>query len=180
MANDLVCRKCGAINNTNIVDKGMHHTAYCGRCGAYIKNVAYEVPKLYFGKYKNWEISKIEDLPYLEWFIKNIPKMTEKVRTNVQKQIDILKERTQENPKKVIVDFDSDSLDFKDFGGYENFKKMVHASCDDVCRLRFLEQNLQPEIYYFDRTTHSCAVEFFTLMKETENAIYLRRSGGAS
>lgn len=90
MSKDLVCRKCGAINCTQIIDKGVHHTAFCSVCGAYIKNVAYNVPTIYFGKYKNFAVKDISDKDYLIWFLANIPKITDRLREAIEEQIRLI------------------------------------------------------------------------------------------
>lgn len=86
----LSCKKCGLINSYEIIKKGNHHTAFCS-CGAYIKNVAYDTPKLYIGKYKGTPICDITDLHYLEWFFNNVGKISASTRGALQKQIDKLK-----------------------------------------------------------------------------------------
>jgi hypothetical protein len=66
-SNELICKKCGSIDDYEIRNAGPHHTAYCNGCGAYIKHVAVNEPQFYFGKYKGELVSEITDKQYLEW-----------------------------------------------------------------------------------------------------------------
>ena len=45
--------------------KGTQKVATCNMCGNFIKNIAYQPAKFYFGKYKGMEISECMDLEYL-------------------------------------------------------------------------------------------------------------------
>ena len=42
--------------------KGTQKVATCNMCGNFIKNIAYQPAKFYFGKYKGKEISECMDL----------------------------------------------------------------------------------------------------------------------
>lgn len=86
----IACR-CGAINDFTVKINSNNHTAYCNRCGAYIKNIPHDVPKLYIGKYRGKPISEIDDLPYLEWAFKTLT-LTESIRQSVADQINRLTE----------------------------------------------------------------------------------------
>lgn len=46
--------------------------AYCNQCQSYIKNIPYDKPKLYVGKYKGIPIDEIEDFRYLKWALENL------------------------------------------------------------------------------------------------------------
>jgi len=66
----LSCNKCGLVDDYTISDRGVHKTAFCNGCGSYIKNVAYQPPALYFGKYSGREIKSLtsdEEVRYLQW-----------------------------------------------------------------------------------------------------------------
>jgi uncharacterized protein (DUF3820 family) len=88
---DLTCRGCGAINSTNIIEKGVHHMAYCAKCGAWIKNIAYNSPCFYFGKYKGKEVAAVHDIGYLEWFLREVKKPGKRMFEAVQRQVDLIK-----------------------------------------------------------------------------------------
>jgi len=66
----LTCKKCGLINDYRVEIKGVHHTAYCNGCDAYIKNVSYQPPQFFFGKYKGTLIADCKDVPYMKWCVK--------------------------------------------------------------------------------------------------------------
>jgi hypothetical protein len=66
---DIVCNKCGLVNDYRTEKKSNNLVAYCNGCDAYIKNIPQDVPKLYVGKYKGIPISDIEDLSYLKWAV---------------------------------------------------------------------------------------------------------------
>lgn len=67
----IVCKRCGCIDDYIVEVKAHNHVATCSGCGAFIKNIPYEEPRFYFGKYKGTEIAKCNDKGYLEWVIKN-------------------------------------------------------------------------------------------------------------
>lgn len=86
----LTCTKCGLIDEPKIIIKGNHHVAFCIGCGKYIKNVSYDIPKLYIGKYKGTPVSEITDIEYLKWFIKTIEKISFSTKSAISKQIEKL------------------------------------------------------------------------------------------
>lgn len=95
MIHDLECRKCGAVNSTNIVEKkfhgGTHHAAYCADCGAFIKNIPHDSPRFYFGKYKGKSIEEVSDLWYLEWFYKDVKNASPHIKNAIAERIEFLK-----------------------------------------------------------------------------------------
>ncbi len=71
---ELICTRCGAIDDYYVRKSELHTTAYCN-CGAYIKHLPndnYKELTMYLGKYKSWKIKHINDVQYLEWALKNI------------------------------------------------------------------------------------------------------------
>lgn len=89
---DIICLKCGSINDYWVKETDLHSTAYCN-CGAYIKHLPkgnIEDLRMYIGKYKGKLITEIEDLNYLEWAIKNIS-FKDKYKTAITNRIDTLK-----------------------------------------------------------------------------------------
>ncbi len=67
---DIVCRKCGSINDFRTEMKTNQNTAWCNGCDAFIKNIPYQSEvTIYVGKYKGQKLSEVEDFRYLEWAI---------------------------------------------------------------------------------------------------------------
>jgi len=52
--------------------KSNQNTARCLTCNTFIKNVPYQKPMLYVGKYKNKPIEELDDLNYLQWAEKTL------------------------------------------------------------------------------------------------------------
>ena len=72
---DIICKKCGSINNFRTEKKSNNLVAYCLDCGAYIKNIPYAPPRMYFGKYKGVLISDFNTpqmINYLHWLKNSI------------------------------------------------------------------------------------------------------------
>lgn len=89
---DVICKKCGLVNDYEIIVKSGQQTAWCNGCSGYLKNIPYEAEaKMYFGKYAQAKISEINDLGYLEWAIDNIKKLNPKQIEAITKQIYKLK-----------------------------------------------------------------------------------------
>lgn len=83
----LKCPKCGAIDNYYTELKANNNVARCGVCDTFIKNIPYELPKFFMGKYKGKNVSDIEDMGYLHWALKEL-KLSSNMRTAIQQQID--------------------------------------------------------------------------------------------
>jgi len=83
---DIVCNKCGLVNDYRTIQKSNNKVAYCNGCDSYIKNIPHDVPKLYVGKYKGIPIDTIEDLNYLQWALKTLT-LTNSVRMAVSSRI---------------------------------------------------------------------------------------------
>lgn len=86
---DVICRKCGLVNDFMIKENGSHKTAFCNGCGAYIKHLAYQEPQFFFGKYKGTKISECDDKGYLEWVLENT-RQSERYKTAIQERIEKL------------------------------------------------------------------------------------------
>lgn len=90
MEERIQCPKCSSISY-KIEDRGVHKTAFCDKCGAYIKNIPQGLPqKLYFGKYKDREVSSmtsIDEVKYLKWLIQNTEIKSNSLREAILKQI---------------------------------------------------------------------------------------------
>jgi len=86
---DVKCNKCGLINDYRVEEKANNKVAYCNGCDAYIKNLPYDVPKLYVGRYKGIPIDTIEDLDYLKWAVGTL-RLTSSVKMAVMSRISSL------------------------------------------------------------------------------------------
>lgn len=68
---DITCKKCGSVDNYKVEDRGLHKTAYCIPCGAYIKNLPQGKPiTLFFGKFNGRTIDSMiepDEIQYLKW-----------------------------------------------------------------------------------------------------------------
>lgn len=87
----MICKKCGCEGIFRTEQKGVHLVAYCGRCDAYIQNLPTEAPKFYFGKYKDKYVSDVDDLGYLEWYLRDIKKITSRMKSAIEEQVRKLK-----------------------------------------------------------------------------------------
>jgi hypothetical protein len=80
------CNKCGAVDKFYTEVKANNNVARCSECDAFIKNIPYEQPKFYVGKYKDKLISEIEDMNYLKWALKEMKlskSMTEAISNRI-------------------------------------------------------------------------------------------------
>lgn len=91
LTSDIVCKRCGTVNNYTVEIKSNNHCAYCNQCGGFIKNLPYAEPSFYFGRYKNIKVSDVDDVPYLQWFIDNIKDIKDTFREAIQDQINSTK-----------------------------------------------------------------------------------------
>jgi len=88
---DIICKRCGSVNDFSATPSGPHLKATCNKCGQYIKFLPQQQtkPTLYFGKYRGREISSMnseEDLRYLQWLISQ-PDLKPKLKTDIQFQL---------------------------------------------------------------------------------------------
>ena len=95
----LKCNQCGKIDHPNIEEKphshGIHVTAYCFHCNAYIKHLPQTntLRMMPFGKYKDKAFSQIANIDpeYLEWLCDQ-PDMGERIRDAAEGALYINKE----------------------------------------------------------------------------------------
>lgn len=83
---EIVCNKCGTVNEYRTEKKSNNLVAYCTACDAYIKNLPYSEPALHFGKYNGSlikDLNTAEELNYLHWAYQNV-KLTENVRNAIR------------------------------------------------------------------------------------------------
>jgi len=83
----IVCRKCGSIDDYWTKQVTNNLVATCISCGAYIQNIAYDVPKMYVGKFKGMDIKSINDIGYLKWAHENMNSLTRRQKDAVHEQI---------------------------------------------------------------------------------------------
>jgi hypothetical protein len=86
----IVCTKCGSVDDYRTELKANNLTAYCNGCDSFITNIPYQPATFYFGKYKGVPIDTIEDLSYLQWAIKNIQKLSAHLREAIERRISSL------------------------------------------------------------------------------------------
>lgn len=67
MEETLFCGHCNKQVGYYTELKSNQNTAWCNECGGFIKNIPYQKPALYVGKYKGKLIEEINDLNYLQW-----------------------------------------------------------------------------------------------------------------
>ena len=88
---DIVCRKCGTINEYRVERKANNDVATCTACGSFIKNIPYSPPALYFGQFKGKPIEQYEtkrELDYLYW-IRNHKEIWPKLNARTQEAINL-------------------------------------------------------------------------------------------
>lgn len=83
---ELICPKCGPTTDYFTELKSNQNVARCLKCDSFIKNIPYQDPQFYVGKYKNVPITKIEDIGYLKWALKEM-RLSASMRKAVEKQI---------------------------------------------------------------------------------------------
>lgn len=84
---EIICNSCGPTTDYRTELKSNQLTAYCNKCGAYIKNLPQGEPAFHVGKYKGKKVSEIEDMGYLKWTLKEM-RLAANMRKAIQKQID--------------------------------------------------------------------------------------------
>lgn len=86
----IVCRNCGSVDSYTTERKAHNIVATCADCGKFIKNIPYDKPRMYFGKYKGVPIAEINDLGYLQWANQNLNNISERVREAMKERINTL------------------------------------------------------------------------------------------
>lgn len=84
----LKCPKCGTVDKFYTELKSNNNVARCNNCDAFIKNLPYEAPKFFVGKYKGKLISEIEDMGYLKWALKEM-KLSKSMRDAISARISL-------------------------------------------------------------------------------------------
>lgn len=83
----LLCPKCRSQKGYYTELKSNQNTARCNDCNTFIKNIPYEQPKLYVGKYKGKDIGDIEDLAYLQWALNNMSNLNARTKDAIKQRI---------------------------------------------------------------------------------------------
>lgn len=85
---DIVCKSCGTINEYTVERKANNDVATCKACGHFIKNIPYQKPMFYFGKYAGKPIEEFsgKEIEYLYW-VRNNPDLWPKLPKRLQDAI---------------------------------------------------------------------------------------------
>lgn len=83
---ELICPKCGSTTDYYTELKSNQNVARCNNCDSFIKNIPYQKPQLYVGKYKGMPIDEIEDMSYLRWALDKM-KLSAAIRKAIETRI---------------------------------------------------------------------------------------------
>ncbi len=83
---ELKCPKCSSTEYYTEL-KANNNVARCSKCNTFIKNIPYDQPKFYVGKYKNQEIGNIDDVGYLKWAEQNMSNLNSKTKKAIHDRI---------------------------------------------------------------------------------------------
>lgn len=95
----IICKNCGSVDDYTVRISGNQCPAYCNSCGKWIKNIPYDVPRMYVGKYKGTPIHEITDLSYLEWAVENMTALKNQDKKNIRFRILELKNPAPNNER---------------------------------------------------------------------------------
>lgn len=88
---EIICNRCGLINDYKVVEKSNQRTAWCNGCGNYIKNIPHgNKPTLHFGKYKSRTIESMrnkDEVNYLNWLYSSTIKLNPILKEAIKKQL---------------------------------------------------------------------------------------------
>lgn len=87
---DIICKQCGSVNDYTVERKANNDVATC-QCGAFIKNIPYQAPALYFGKHKGKAIKDYQtpdEVNYLHW-VRNNPDIWAKLNQRTKEAINL-------------------------------------------------------------------------------------------
>lgn len=82
-----MCKQCRTVDDYRTEVKSNNTTAYCNSCGAFIKNIPTDVPRMYIGKFKGLAITEINDLDYLIWAHDNMRALNKRQKDAVKDRI---------------------------------------------------------------------------------------------
>lgn len=84
---EIICKKCGSVNDFSVSKPSIHYRADCKSCGAWITNISENKPiQIYFGRFKGRFLNSMgstDELQWLEWAVKSGA-----VKGNVKKQFE--------------------------------------------------------------------------------------------
>jgi hypothetical protein len=83
---ELICPKCSSKEYYTEL-KANNNVARCSACDTFIKNIPYDQPKFFVGKYKNQNIGDLDDLGYLKWAHKEMNNLNERTKKAIQERI---------------------------------------------------------------------------------------------
>jgi hypothetical protein len=83
----LFCPKCQEQKTFYTELKSNQNTARCNDCNSFIKNIPYEQPKFYVGKYKDKNIGDIDDINYLQWALANMSRLNTRTKEAITQRI---------------------------------------------------------------------------------------------
>ena len=89
---EVVCNKCGLINDYKTQLKNNQNTAWCNGCGSFIKNIPYSEPALYFGKFKGRKIKSLttpEETQYLHWLLNSDFKLNKRLEVVIKEHLNL-------------------------------------------------------------------------------------------
>lgn len=82
----LYCKNCDKQVGFYTELKSNQNTARCNECNTFIKNIPYEKPQFYVGKYARKPIEELTDLNYLQWAARTM-KLNERTKTAITNRI---------------------------------------------------------------------------------------------
>ena len=89
---DIICQHCGSVNDYSTQMKSCQNVATCNGCGKHIKNIPYNPPALYFGKYKGKAIKDYDtpdEVNYLHWIRNNLEIWGKKLNARTREAINL-------------------------------------------------------------------------------------------
>lgn len=86
MSEILFCGHCNKEVGYYTELKSNQNVARCNECDGYIKNIPYNKPALYVGKYKGKPIEEIDDLKYLHWAFREM-KLNQRTKDAINERI---------------------------------------------------------------------------------------------
>ncbi len=69
--------------------KANNNVARCAECDSFIKNIPYQEPQFYIGKYKNIPVKQIDDMNYLKWALKEM-RLNKSMKEAIQERISLM------------------------------------------------------------------------------------------
>lgn len=83
----LFCPTCKDQREYHTELKSNQNTARCSVCDTFIKNIPYQKPSFWVGKYKGKAIDELDDLNYLQWAEKNMSNINARTKEAIRSRI---------------------------------------------------------------------------------------------